>query len=255
MCIVFDKKIIQNNFDCASESYDEFIYRAIARDLIDFCGTNLSSVSTEQACLDVMEIGCGTGALTKSILHNNCFTVASLTCNDLSQMMLAKVSEIHSCITTIHGDIECIDFVSNKYDLSISSMVFQWFNDFYGTIHKILNNTQYLCFCMPIVGTFDELYSLYECNNIQYKNFLHDWQDITNIMNNAYRCTFWRNKYHLYNVRTVHDLYKYLKIIGANYNANQLSYDAIRNVLLISQKAISVYYDVLFCFAYRCSSI
>ncbi|WIF95520.1 malonyl-ACP O-methyltransferase BioC [Caminicella sporogenes] len=107
----------------------------------------------------ILEIGCGTGYLTKKLINN--FSSAKITAVDIAPGMIeyVKFNIKYNNVNFICGDIEEID-LNDKYDLIISNATFQWFNYLEKTIDKLiglLNINGILCFSTFGKNTFKEL--------------------------------------------------------------------------------------------------
>ncbi len=87
----------------------------------------------------ILEIGCGTGFLTQHLI--NTYPDSQLVITDLSENMLkicARNSPSHqeSKFLVLDGENIPIKFLQ-QFDLVISSMTFQWFNDPIAALHKL----------------------------------------------------------------------------------------------------------------------
>lgn len=86
---------------------------------------------------NILELGCGTGFLTKLATQNLSYN--SYTAIDIVEECEQYIKEINSNIVFINDDIETTH-LTEKYDLIISNAVFQWLNDFESFIEKLQNN-------------------------------------------------------------------------------------------------------------------
>jgi len=113
---------------------------------------NLFKLLDQNSYDSILEIGAGTGNLTNRISSR--LNYERLTLNDkfkTCNKFLEKFSK-----DTLYGDIEKIK-LENKYDLIISSSVFQWIEDFESLIKKISEATENLYFSIYIVGNLIEI--------------------------------------------------------------------------------------------------
>lgn len=114
------KEILKERFSKSLDTYQEnaIIQRKMAEKLVDFLDVQYKNV---------LEIGCGTGLLTKQItervLYNN------YTAIDIVKECEPYIKSINENINFITSDIEDIT-LENQYDLIISNAVFQWLSDF-----------------------------------------------------------------------------------------------------------------------------
>jgi len=112
------KAKIADAFDNGVKSYDQHAF--IQRQSADLLFKRAAHLSPKH----VLEIGCGTGYLTKKV--KGFFPAASITAIDIAPQMIEK------CQAHIHDvDFQCHDAeefqAEQKYDLIISNLTFQWF--------------------------------------------------------------------------------------------------------------------------------
>ncbi len=89
----------------------------------------------------VLEIGCGTGFLTRDFINN--FSPTEYLINDIVEENIENIKSIFdkrkfSNWVFLGGDAENINF-ENNLDLIISTSTFQWFNNFETFINKTYN--------------------------------------------------------------------------------------------------------------------
>ena len=157
-----DKNIIKKKFIDSIKTYDEnaTVQKKMAKELIDFV-TNDSGTKFNH----ILEIGSGTGLLTKEIVDNIDFK--KLITNDLSSdyksIIRGIVSNLNIDYKFIEGDAEfSIDFPENN-DLVISNATFQWFNnlnEFVIKSNKLLNKNGILAFTTFGKNNFNEISSI-----------------------------------------------------------------------------------------------
>ncbi len=125
------KNLVEKNFSKSVKTYDKYakVQKYMAKELL--------KLLPNKKYLHILEIGSGTGILTKNLLLN--YKNASLDICDISKEMLLKVEgDFGSKINNyIHGDIEEMGF-GKKYDLIISNATFQWFNNMDKTLEKLM---------------------------------------------------------------------------------------------------------------------
>ena len=117
-----DKKNIINNFSKAASLYDRYadIQKISASHLLNSIETN--------GFQNILEIGCGTGILTKLLMKK--FGNARFKAVDISGKMLevAKTRLKDERIDFVAGDAEYMPF-DETFDLIASNACFQWFED------------------------------------------------------------------------------------------------------------------------------
>lgn len=117
----------------------------------------------------ILEIGCGTGYLTEKLRHR--FPEASIEALDLSEEMVKKVnSKKLDKVIAILANAE--DFIAtHKYDLIVSNLAFQWFNDQSGTINKLtdsLTKNGSLLINTLVEGTYEKFIAAFTENSLPY---------------------------------------------------------------------------------------
>lgn len=114
------KQKIEYSFDKGALHYDwaASIQREAAEKLISF--------APEKTPLKILEIGCGTGFLTKMLVQK--YPEAQITALDISAKMIEKCRAKLPFVTFKKTDGE--EYIpSEKFDLIISNMTVQWFDD------------------------------------------------------------------------------------------------------------------------------
>lgn len=102
---------------------------------------------SEFAPIHILEIGCGTGYLTKKLSQQ--FPEATITAIDFAPGMIeiAKQRINDERVHFLCGDIEEMG-LKERYDLIISNATFQWLNDMENTLirlsHSLKNNGRIL---------------------------------------------------------------------------------------------------------------
>lgn len=117
------KQKVIHNFDTQARHYNQnsHVQKTVAQTLARY----LPELNAPR----VLEIGCGTGAMTQHLLKQ--YPNAHFTITDISPKMLAQTQKMFPNIANIEWSVMDGENPPNnqKYDLIISNMVFQWFED------------------------------------------------------------------------------------------------------------------------------
>ncbi len=171
------KEKVCRNFSKASSSYaSSACFAALS------VGKFMELLSSVQHSLPegpILEIGAGTGLLSKKILQ--CFPEKELIFSDLSLSMIAICQELLSYdpakVTFCQKDGEMME-EKEKYALILSGLALQWFEDIEGTLsrwHRALKRGGYLLFSCLCSESFSEWEKICREENIPLtKNPLPD---------------------------------------------------------------------------------
>lgn len=131
-------------FAAAAQRYDEgaHVQRIVASRL-----AALASHEAIAADADILEIGCGTGFLTREI--RDIWSDARLTATDIAPDMIAATARHALGARLLVMDGEAPMLGEERFDLILSSLTFQWFEDLpraLGRLHALLKPGGLLCF-------------------------------------------------------------------------------------------------------------
>ena len=154
------KKLVKSHFSKSSSSYDDnsCVQALMAKLLLE----KLKDKDFDK----ILEIGCGTGRLSKLILDKCNFS--KLLVNDLSKQMLLSCKENlkentnFSKVCFYEQDAEKLE-LSDCFNLIISNACFQWFENLNTVLLKLKENLKQdgtLCFSTFLKGNFKEIYQL-----------------------------------------------------------------------------------------------
>ncbi len=117
---MIDKQQVARSFTRAASLYEEHAtaQRTIAQRLMRYI-----SACDPLSCGSVLEVGVGTGMLTRQICEE--LSPSRMTLNDLSKQML-ELAEQDATTSLVCADAESYDF-EGEFDLIASSSTIQWF--------------------------------------------------------------------------------------------------------------------------------
>lgn len=147
-------ELVKKRFAKSIKTYDEnaFVQKAMAEKLKTMLPTKCYG--------KILEIGCGTGFLTKIV--SNDLDFENYIANDLVEDCKSYIDEINPKIEFVSGDIK--EFLNNSnqtFDLIISNAALQWvvnYEEFFNILLKKLNSTGVLLFSTFGKKNFVEIY-------------------------------------------------------------------------------------------------
>ena len=134
------KELVKQQFSKNLTNYEE---NAVVQMIM---AEKLVNLLPQKEYKNILEIGCGTGFLTKLLNKNIKFD--TYTTIDIVGECKDYIQSINPNIDFIKGDIEKTK-LAKKYDLIISNAVFQWISDFENfiqSIHKSLDTNGILAY-------------------------------------------------------------------------------------------------------------
>ncbi len=125
---------VRRNFSRHADEYDRYalVQKSVALQLLQ-----RFSDSTGQG--RTLEVGCGTGILSRMFLerHSN----ASLMLSDLAHGMSCRVAASFPSQFVVDADAVALPFTGNSFDLVLSSSVYQWVDHLsqaFSELHRVL---------------------------------------------------------------------------------------------------------------------
>ncbi len=152
------KSAIGANFSAAAATYDGWavVQAPAAQKLVD-------SLPAGFAPRTVLDVGCGTGSLTRRLTDR--FPGTRIAGVDLAPAMVDTCRAAWPRHYFLCGDAEDFDAEGNAFDLVASSFAFQWFADKKGTLARFslaLVPGGILALAVPVAGTLYELSEAHE---------------------------------------------------------------------------------------------
>ena len=200
---MINKKLMRDRFAKNLKSYDENakIQKRMAERLMNFI--------SNKTYKSILEIGCGTGFLTKLIKEN--INYEKLTAVDIVKECESYIKDIDSNIEFIAIDIE--EFLktnSNKYDLIVSNASLQWVDNFeevINSLEKILSPKGELIFSTFGPENFREIYHVLG-NTLKYYS--------TTELQQMFSSAQIETEIHILAFETPKDVLRHLQLTGVN---------------------------------------
>ena len=150
-----DKNLIKQRFEKSLSTYDD--NALIQKEMAE----TLAKMINLKKCKSVLELGCGTGLLTKEIVRKVEFEEYDAI--DIVGKCEKYISKISDRINFTVSDAEMVSGVngtsSQKYDLIVSNASLQWvekFEEFINRLQNSLNNNGIFAFTLFGKGNFKE---------------------------------------------------------------------------------------------------
>ncbi len=126
-----DKAQVRKHFSCHAQEYDR--YARIQSKVAAQLAGRLPAASAP--CQRALEIGCGTGLLSRQVLQKQ--PDLQLVMTDLAHGMSCHVLQQFADRPVCDADAVALPFLAESFDLVLSSSVYQWLNDLPGAFAEV----------------------------------------------------------------------------------------------------------------------
>lgn len=220
------KEKIKENFDKAALGYDKYatIQKKSALKLVSlFCKSSFIAN-------DILDVGCGSGFVTEALMKK--FPKSLYTLNDIAPKMVKQAKIKFPNYTYSNEDAETCTF-SKEYDLIISNLAFQWFDNLKQGILNLWKQTKCLTFSIPLIGTFASFAKA--CKKLRIDSRLHSYPAREQIVTMCYALSpiksYFEEQTEEINFSAAIDFIRYLKRIGANTPKEAIDAIILRKIL------------------------
>lgn len=228
-----NKSEIHDHFDQAAFQYDR--YAMIQEKTSQYLAKISSTLSWP--IQSILDVGCGTGNTAKAFAKY--YQDSSITLCDLSKNMiqtaLTKLPAAHFII----GDAERIHF--DFYDLCISNLAFQWFENLEKFLSNITQKCRYLAFSTLVKGSFADFENLFP------ENMHFPYYTSNQILSLLQKCgslrVFKERSYDMPVVGAINAA-RYFKQIGAQISRTPQS--SLCTLLANRQRSLNLKHNVMF---------
>jgi malonyl-ACP O-methyltransferase BioC len=231
---------LSNSFDKAAATYDRHasVQRMASEHLASLCASVLKNPQK------ILDIGCGTGLTT--LAFQKYYPKGTYTLCDLSENMIQAAKSKIPDQNYIIGNAENYAF-EGVYDLGISNLALQWFEDLESFLAKILSKCKYFALSMPIEGSFAAYKDLFAEKNIPILAHRH-WHREALFALGRRQGTVIRSDFRRYDrfFENVFEAAKHFKSIGARGLTTSQNQSKIAARILRNPIKINLNYDLFF---------
>ncbi len=227
---------VKRNFSRHAAEYDRYamVQKAVAEKLLD-------RLSIAPVCGEVLEVGCGTGMLSRPF--NQKYPDASLVLSDIAHGMSCHVAGEFSKQLVVDADAAALPFSSESFDLVISSSVYQWVDHLpqaFSELQRVLRPGGHIALALFGERTLFELRKSHGKalrNGSSHGQGFPDCTQIISALEDRFEIKFLESAEEIEWHRDVPHLLRSLKAIGAQNASRQ------RPAGLASRKVMQRMYD------------
>ncbi|MDR0744847.1 MAG: methyltransferase domain-containing protein [Holosporales bacterium] len=160
------KSKICNKFNKAAKEYDQ--YAKVQIESSNYLAKIINNALSNFEVKSIIDIGAGTGKTTLAIKEY--YPEANCTLLDISEKMLKQAESNIKDVNIIVADAEKYEF-TEIYDLCISNLSVQWFENLKNFLAKIKNHCRYFAFSTLLDSSFNQYKNMFIKKNITPPTF------------------------------------------------------------------------------------
>lgn len=237
-----DKRQVRQHFSCHAQEYDRYalVQQQVATRLIEY----LSSHYRQPEHLS-LEVGCGTGLLSRQLLQR--YPEMKLVLSDIAHGMSHHVQQTLSPAPVCDADAAALPFVDSSFDLVLSSSVYQWLNDLpnaFSEVARVLNPDGLLALALFGEKTLHELRTSHQSVLVDKQSHSQSFPSLETVsaaLGDRFEIVTLRSEFEVEWHANVPALMRSLKKIGAQ-NASQQRPQGLAS-RQVMQKMILYYND------------
>ncbi|MDR1391188.1 MAG: methyltransferase domain-containing protein [Holosporales bacterium] len=231
------------NFSKAAKIYDKhaFVQKTSSDYLAEICKSILP-ISPKS----ILDIGCGTGFT--SLALKKFYTESKYTLCDISKEMIEVAkNKIENCKCIPHN-AESYEFKSG-YDLVVSNLAFQWFNNLDAFLGKILHKCKHMSFSILLKNSFEDYKNLFKNKgvNILTNDCLSE-NEIYNLSKGHGNVLFFCSKEYDMSFDDAISAARYFKNIGANITSSKYNQGRVSAILTSHRTQMNLKHRIFFAF-------
>lgn len=189
----------------------------------------------------IFDIGAGTGQSAAALRHY--WPEAEYTLLDISSQMLERAKAKFPDAELIAADAERYAF-RRRYDLCISNLSVQWFQNFEMFLQKVLRSCDYFAFSSLLDSSFQAYKSIFERKGIKPPTFQYFDLEQMKRMIKHYHCEVFSSETYHKDFDNALEAARHFRNIGAHHASYQS--DQFVTALLSHRAPVSLNYDIFF---------
>lgn len=245
----------KQNFSDAAQDYDDYavFQRFAASEFAEFIMSH-SAPGSEHRPMRILELGCGTGFLTREL--STWVPESQILATDVSPQMVAVAERKLSGMRNL--SFMTLDFNESsslkqlgEFDLIVSGMAFQWANSLDRLLQALkspLKQTGKVFFSLPTQGTFRVLHHAFQLENAPYPGLIPPSIESVRatLRNHFARFVTEEHSYHEEFTSLSEFLHELQKMGTDNASGELVSPGTLRRMIISHPDVVDINYEYLF---------